>query len=269
MFELCFNTMNRSAWFRPEGDPDLPGQIRAAASAGFGSVGPDHFSIVRHVERGGTVEDLARTIEAAGLRTFELPTWIVGDDPAAARADADALLRVAAQLRPSFVQTNVTGRVTDEVLDVLRREGEAFLELGSRLAIEWLPWLPEVRSLASTRALLRRLDLEGAGICLDVWHFTHSGDGWGELEALPLAEIAYVQFDDHPPLASEDLVEETVSRRAMPGEGCFELERFVDRVRAKGYTAPVSCEILSESMRDMDLDEFAARVHSSCRRYWP
>ena len=73
MFELCFNTMNRSAWFRPEGDPDLPGQIRAAASAGFGSVGPDHFSIVRHVERGGTVEDVARTITLQPEATFSIP----------------------------------------------------------------------------------------------------------------------------------------------------------------------------------------------------
>jgi sugar phosphate isomerase/epimerase len=269
MIELCMNTMNRSAWFDPGGDPDLLGQIAAAGRAGFGSIGPDHYSIVRHVELGGSVEALADAIAEAGLRTFELPTWIVGEDLAQARADAEALRAVAQRLHPDFVQVNVMVPVDDALLDVMRREGERFLELGARLAIESLPWLPEIRDLSSTRALLPRLALEGAGICLDVWHFTHSSDTWAELDDLPLEEIAYVQFDDHPPLASDDLIHETVSRRAMPGEGCFELDRFCERVRAKGYAAPVSCEILSEATRDMDLDLFARRVFESCRRYWP
>ncbi len=269
MTELCMNTMNRSAWFDPGGDPDLMGQVAAAGRAGFGSIGPDCHSIARHVELGGSVEALADAIAAAGLRTFELPTWIVGEDLEQARADAATLRALSERLRPTFVQTNVMGRVDDALLDMMRREGERFLELGARLAIEYLPWLPEIRDLAATRALLPRLALEGAGLCLDVWHFTHSDDTWQALDELPLEEIAYVQFDDHPPLVSDDLVQETVSRRVMPGEGCFELDRFCERVRAKGYDAPVSCEILSEATRDMDLDLFARQVFESCRRYWP
>ncbi len=269
MTELCLNTMNRSAWFDPSGNPDLSAQVAAAARAGFGSIGPDYYSIVRHVELGGSVAALAETIHEAGIRTFELPTWIVGGDLDEARDQARALYAVAESLRPTFIQANVMAPVTDALLDLMRREGERFLDLGARLAIEYLPWLPEIRDLGATRSLLPRLALEGAGICLDVWHFTHSGDTWDQLEDLTLEEIAYVQFDDHPPLESTDLAAETVSRRALPGEGCFELDRFCQRVRAKGYTAPVSCEILSDATRGMDPHLFARQVFETSRRFWP
>ena len=59
MNELCFNTMNRSAYLLGEEDPDLPGQIDAAAAAGFTCFGADAYSIDRFVRDGGRVEDLA------------------------------------------------------------------------------------------------------------------------------------------------------------------------------------------------------------------
>jgi sugar phosphate isomerase/epimerase len=103
---------------------------------------------------------------------------------------------------------------------------------------------------------------------VDSWHFTFSDDTWEVLAALPLDEIAYVQFDDHPALESDDLIDETLRRRLMPGEGEFELTRFCEVLRAKGYTRPVSCEVLSDATRQMDRFEFAKQVHDSSRPYW-
>ena len=104
---------------------------------------------------------------------------------------------------------------------------------------------------------------------VDTWHFTFGDDTWEILDALPLEELAYVQFDDHPPLASDDLVAETLGRRVMPGEGHFELERFCDAIRAKGYTGAVSCEILSDATRSMDRLAFAQQVYTTSRKFWP
>jgi len=269
MPELCFNTMNRSAYLLGDEDPDLPGQIRAAAGAGFQAIGPDSYSIAAFCRGGGRVEDLDQAIRSAGLRCFELPTLLIDADAAGNRERTEELLGYAKVLRPDFVQLNVDSQTDATVLDGLRRAGEHFGALGARLAIEYLPWLPEVRNLRSTRALLERAGVPGAGILVDTWHFTLSDDSWEELEALPLEEIAYLQFDDHPPLTSDDLVAETLGRRVMPGEGHFELERFCKLLRAKGYTETVSCEILSDATRRMDLDAFAAQVYQSSRRFWP
>ena len=268
MNELCFNTMNRSPYMLRDEDPDLPGQIAAAARAGFASFGADADSIALFVGGGGKVEELAERIEAAGMRTFELPTLMIRPDAKATGAEIDRLVGYARVLRPEFVQLNVEGEVDEVVIEGLRRAGDAFGSLGAKLAIEYLPWLPAIKDLASTRALLDQAAVEGAGVLVDTWHFTESGDTWEELEALPLEEIAYVQFDDHPEIEGDDLVFETIQRRVMPGEGRFELDRFCSLMKAKGYAAPVSCEILSAETRAMDLDSFARRVFETTAPYW-
>ena len=269
MAELCFNTMNRSAYLLGDEDPDLPGQIAAAARAGFRFIGPDEFSIARFCREGGRVETLAERIEAEGLRTFELPTLMVNDDRQQTRAEIDRLVGLARVLRPDFVQLNIDSPVDAGVIDGLRRAGDAFGVIGTRLAIEYLPWLPEVRDLRSTRALLAQARVEGAGVLVDSWHFTQSADTWEDLESLPLSELAYVQFDDHPALESDDLVAETLMRRVMPGEGIFPLERFCDVFQRKGWDGVVSCEVLSAETRTMALDEFASRLYRTSRRFWP
>jgi sugar phosphate isomerase/epimerase len=269
MTELCFNSMNRSAYILGEEDPDLLGQIDAAASAGFRLFGPDEFSIARFCADGHRVEALAERMAVVGMRTFELPTLMVNDDREATRAGIERLSGIARILKPDFIQLNMDSQVDDRVIDDLKRAGEVFGELGARLAIEYLPWLPEVRDIQSTRAVLKRADVEGAGVLVDTWHFTHSGDTWEDLESLPLEEISYLQYDDHPTLESDDLVMETLMRRVMPGEGVFELDRFGEVIRAKGYKGVVSCEILSSETRTMELGAFAKRVYDTTRPYWP
>lgn len=269
MSELCFNTMNRSAYILQEEDPDLPGQIDAAARAGFRFIGPDEFTISRFCREGGRVEDLAERMASAGIRTFELPALMVNTDRETTRASIASFAKIARVLKPDFIQLNLDSMVDDGVLDDLRRAGDVFGELGAGLAIEYLPWLPEVKDIRSTCAVLDRAGIKGAGVLVDTWHFTHSNDTWADLEALPLDRIAYLQFDDHPALEGEDLVMETVMRRVMPGEGVFELERFSELLRSKGYEGVVSCEILSAETRNMALDEFAQRVFDTSRQYWP
>jgi sugar phosphate isomerase/epimerase len=268
MAELCFNCMNRSAYLLGDEDPDLHGQIRAASQAGFRLIGPDSYSIRAYCAKGGRLEELAERIRGAGMRVFELPALMLGDGDES-RKDAEELLAMARVLRPDFLQVNVTGVVDAKTLAEIRRVGEDFAACGTRLAIEYLPWLPDIKNLESTRAMLDRLDLDGAGVIVDTWHFFFSDDTWEGLAALPLDEIAYIQFDDHPERVSDDLVAETVGRRVMPGSGTFELDRFCDLIRAKGFDGVVSCEILSDATRHMDLDEFARQVHESCVRYWP
>jgi sugar phosphate isomerase/epimerase len=268
MAELCFNCMNRSAFFLADEDPDLPGQIAAAGRAGFPLIGPDSFSIRRYCDAGGSLEALADQIRDAGMRTFELPALMVSDDESETLAESEAFVEIARVLEPDFIAVNVMSQASDSLIESLCRIGEAFGECGAKLAIEYLPWLPETRNIQSTRALIDKAGIAGAGIIVDTWHFHFSDDSWDDLAALPLAEISYIQFDDHPKLESDDLMAETIGRRALPGEGVFELDRFCEVMRAKGFDGVVSCEILSDETRAMDLSEFAERVFTTSRRFW-
>ena len=78
----------------------------------------------------------------------------------------------------------------------------------------------------------------------------------------------HLLFDDAPELASDDLMYETTQRRALPGEGRFDLTRFATCLRSRGWDGPVSVEVLSAEMRSWPREVFARRVHAAARPYW-
>jgi sugar phosphate isomerase/epimerase len=110
--------------------------------------------------------------------------------------------------------------------------------------------------------------VDDAAVLLDTWHFFLGPDGWDQLARLPAARLGYVQFDDHPQLASPDLREETLHRRVFPGEGTFDLERFSRTLRARGFDGLVSVEILSSAWRGGDVEAFARRAYQTSAPYW-
>jgi hypothetical protein len=71
MTRLCFNTFNRSAYLGV--DPDLPGQIDAAADAGFRLFGPDVFSLDAWQASGRRVEELAEHLAERDMRCWGSP----------------------------------------------------------------------------------------------------------------------------------------------------------------------------------------------------
>jgi sugar phosphate isomerase/epimerase len=63
-------------------------------------------------------------------------------------------------------------------------------------------------------------------------------------------------------------VDETMNRRAMPGDGVFELERFADTLLERGWEGLVSVEVLSRELSLLPLDEYARRAYRSTARFW-
>jgi sugar phosphate isomerase/epimerase len=261
---LCFNVFNDSAWFGRA--PDLQRLLRAAAAAGFETVGLDVYSLAAHREAGGRLEDVAAWIDAAGLRCAEIAALLVGPDSAAVDAQLAVLEPMVRALRPAWVLTNADADPDARTAAQLARCAERLGAHGARLAVEFLPFL-RVRSIAGALELVRRSGSD-AGVLVDTWHFFHGPDGWAELEALPLERLAYVQFDDHPPLESDDLREECLHRRVFPGEGTFDLDRFCRSLRGRGFDGLVSVEVLSKAWRGGDLEAFARRAFESSAPYW-
>jgi sugar phosphate isomerase/epimerase len=104
-------------------------------------------------------------------------------------------------------------------------------------------------------------------VLIDIWHHSFGPDSWEDLEAVPVDAIAYVELDDAPALAGTDLAAETLSRRVLPGEGIFELDRFERLLRDKAYRGMVSVEILSADWRGRPPAPYAARVHRASRTF--
>jgi sugar phosphate isomerase/epimerase len=264
MAELCFNTFNRSAWFGVE--PDLPAQLLAAAEAGFRWWGPDVFSLDAWVASGRALIELADLQNANHMSCWEIAGLNITDESETLK-EAHHLAELAAVLRPKWVLTNVGAPIDDKLGHIFSQACDVLSEAGARPAIEYLPFTP-ANSIATARVLIDHVGTDRAGILFDTWHHFRGPDTDAELEAAPLELVAYVQFDDALPAISDDLMAETIGRRAFPGEGEFDLAGYCDRMRAKGFDGVVSVEILSDEWRSRDLGEFTRRAYTSSARYW-
>lgn len=268
MATLCFNAFNRSAWF--EVDPALPEQIAGAAAAGFTLFGPDVFSLVAGAGSGPpgpTVPEVAARLDEHGMRCFEIAALMVGADAEDAVAQATTIAGLADVLRPDWVLTNVVEPPDDDLVATLARCAAIVGEAGARLAIEYLPWTP-VDGARAALDVAARAGNDRVKVLLDVWHHFRGPDTWADLEAVPLEEIAYLQFSDALPMISDDVLAETLSRRVFPGEGEFDLDGWCARVRDKGFDGVVSIEVLNEGLRDLDPAAFAQRAFDATSHYW-
>jgi sugar phosphate isomerase/epimerase len=264
--ELCFNTFNRSAWHGI--DPDLPAQIEAAAEAGFRLFGPDVWSIDAWTASGRRLDHLAALVSEAGLRCYELSGLNV-TDRATTLADAEHVAELAAILRPEWILTNLGTALDAEACATFDEACVILAAAGCRPAVEYLPFTP-ANSIATAQVLVDHVGRDRAKILFDTWHHFRGPDTWADLEAAPLELVAYVQFDDALPMIGDDLVEETIMRRAFPGEGEFDLHRYCDVMRDKGFDGVVSIEILEAGWRARDDHrEFARLAYESTARFWP
>lgn len=265
MTRLLYETINFSP-FLCEREPDLASQFDAAAAAGYDGVGIDVWTVGALEARGTTLEDLVRALAASGLPCIELQALTLGPDmPDLARPPRFGELVDA--FRPEIVMAGFSGDTSDEAVDEFAAAVAEVTRHGATVAVEFLPMLP-LDTIAKTREIVRRVGGR-CGVCVDTWHFFRGPDTWADLEALPAAELAYVQFNDALPLAGDDLWFETLQRRAAPGEGEFDLTRFCEIVRAKGYAGPVAVEVMSAELRALGPRAHAERTLAAARRYWP
>jgi sugar phosphate isomerase/epimerase len=61
----------------------------------------------------------------------------------------------------------------------------------------------------------------------------------------------------------DDLVEETVNHRRLPGEGELGVAAYVDVCREHGYPGPWGVEVLSEELRNLPMDEIFRRAYET------
>ena len=260
--KLCFNAFNGSPW-TGQGVP-LDQQIAAAASAGFAAVSLDRYTVEAFLGGGGTVADIRRLLGEAQIDCGAITAaGMIGADPTA--VDAIRLASAwASEVNAPFVQINVGCAGSDQRTQ-LEAACDAMHE-GPRLAIEYMPFTPLAR-VRDAVALVTQVGRERAGVLIDVWHHERGPDGWANLATVPADAIAYVEFDDGLPLGP-DLTEDTMQRRAMPGQGEFNLHQFVDAIDAIGFDGMVSVEVLNAEWRTKSMDAFAAEAYRTSAPYW-
>ena len=271
MTKFCFEPINWSPFLGGElgvESPDVPRLVRAAASGGFDYISFDSSLMEAFTRGGATLADLRRLVEGEGLSVLAVHSIAIGEDVVAAREAALPLAEAASRLGARYVHVGGTAPLGPALIEATNAAARVCAEANAVLAVEFLPFLP-IASIADARAMIAGAEAKGSGLVVDSWHFFHGPDDWPDLAGIRGDEISYVQFDDHPPLASSDLLAETISRRVYPGRGVFDLERFAKTISDSGFTGAVGLEHLSTADRVRPVEEVARELLEASRGYWP
>jgi sugar phosphate isomerase/epimerase len=234
--------------------------VVAAAQVGFGALG------IGMQRADAAARDAYR---AAGLRCHEMLALVLSEDEPETIATAERLAEAAAAMDADWVLTIFRSPLSSETGKIIERCAAAFAEAGAGMAVEFSPLGP-ISSIAAGLEVVRVGNRAGgrAGLMIDSWHFSFGDSTWDDLTTVSLEEIAYIQFTDALTPESDNLMRETMNRRALPGDGILELDRFASTLLERGYDGTVSVEVLSAELRTLPIYEIASRIHATTSPYW-
>jgi sugar phosphate isomerase/epimerase len=211
--------------------------------------------------------ELVTLLDANGLRCHELMALLVSDDRDTTVTAAQSLAEAAGIVHAEWVLTVFRSPLDATTAPIIERCAAMFAEAGSKMAVEFSP-MGGVTSIEAGLAVVDAAGAGRAGLLIDTWHFSRGDSTWEQLATIPLDAIAYVQFTDALPAISEKPYRETTNRRALPGDGELELERFASTLRDRGWEGLVSVEVLNAELRELPVEAFVGSLYESTARYW-
>ncbi|MET1020718.1 MAG: TIM barrel protein, partial [Arthrobacter sp.] len=175
------------------------------------------------------------------------------------RAEAKFRLMSRLGMDTILVCSNVATASIDD--DGLRAEQLAALaalaqDHGVKVAYEALAWGKYVNDYEHAHRLVAAVDHPNLGTCLDSFHILSRDWDTSPIESFAPEKIFFVQVADAPKL-SMDVLSWSRHYRVFPGEGQFELAKFLGHVVRAGYTGPVSLEVFNDVFRQSDVDRTA------------
>ncbi|MDJ0457895.1 TIM barrel protein [Arthrobacter sp. NQ7] len=175
------------------------------------------------------------------------------------RSEAKFKLMARLGMDTILVCSNVATATIDD--DGLRAEQLAQLanlagDHGIKVAYEALAWGKYVNDYEHAYRLVEMVDHPNLGTCLDSFHILSRDWETSHIEAFSPEKIFFVQVADAPKL-SMDVLSWSRHYRVFPGEGQFELAKFMGHVVRAGYTGPVSLEVFNDVFRQSDVERTA------------
>ena len=175
------------------------------------------------------------------------------------RAEAKFKLMGRLGMDTILVCSNVaTATIDDDDLRAsqLSELAELAGEHGIRVAYEALAWGKYVNDYEHAYRLVEMVDHPNFGTCLDSFHILSRDWDTAPIEKINAEKIFFVQLADAPKL-SMDVLSWSRHYRVFPGEGQFELAKFMGHVVRAGYAGPVSLEVFNDVFRQSDVDRTA------------
>jgi sugar phosphate isomerase/epimerase len=225
----------------------------AAARAGFTGISIFWEEVRAERAAHGGISHFRRALADTGLRPalMEYIPLPRGGEVRAFAAEAREIAATSAELGCELVQAVALrpGAPFAELVEGLSLLAEACRAAGLGCALEFVPFITSVPSLAEALDLLRAVGSPALGLLVDSFHFFRSGAPWSVLEALAPGQVRCIQVNDGPRLRPcADYGQECMALRRLPGEGEFELARFVRTLATVAPGVPLMAEVVNSQL---------------------
>lgn len=273
-FKYCLNTStvrDRDGKSRPIAD-----LIDIAARAGYDAIEPWTSEIDEYVRAGGTLKDLRKRIEQAGLKVADVigfSEWIVEDDSRRKKGleQAKRDMGWAAEIgspRIAAPPVGATGgmskrddpKFTQPVIDLLAAADRyrALLDLGKSIGVtpvvEIWGFSKTLKRLGEALCVAAECGDTSATILPDVYHLYKGGSDFAGLGLLSGSAIGIFHVNDYPKIARDKIVD---ADRVYPGDGIAPLKEVFTALRKSGYAGYVSLELFNRGYWKEDSHEVA------------
>jgi len=133
----------------------------------------------------------------------------------------------------------------------LHAVGTVAAEHGVSVAYEALAWGRHVNRVGQAWEAVTRADHPAVTLAVDTFHMLARGDDGAALAGVPGERIGFLQVADAP-LLDMNVLEWSRHFRCFPGQGALDVTGVVAAVLEAGYRGPLSLEVFSDVVREVE-----------------
>ncbi len=228
-------------------------KINIAAEAGYAGIELWHDEIDEYVRAGGVLSDLRKSLDDHGLAvptTIYLAGWFetTGDEYRRVLDECKRRMEQSVVLGAPYIIAGPPGGTADVAVGAAHyRELLAIgRDIGVMPAMEFLGFVEQLNTIEDALDVMMRAEDDKATTVVDPFHIFRGGGSVESLAKLSEPQIAVSHFNDVPATPARELQHDR--DRVMPGEGEFDLRRYVDLLRQIGYNRFLSLELFREDL---------------------
>ena len=250
-FGYCLNTSTISGQ-----NLGIAKEVEIAAKCGYRAIEPWIREIEEYQKKGGSLRDLRKQIQDAGLivaSAIGFAQWIVDDDAKrnSALEQAKREMEMVAELGGKHMAAPPAGAQDrpGPPLPVIAERYHALLEVGQRAGVtpmlELWGFSKTLSRIGEIAYVAAEAGHPSACILLDIYHIYKGGSSFDGLRLLNGAALPVLHTNDYP--AKPPRAQITDAHRVYPGDGVAPLDQIFRTLRDIRFTGWLSVELFNRT----------------------
>jgi sugar phosphate isomerase/epimerase len=243
-----------------------------AAKVGLAGLGIWHADLEHQLET-SSLGEIRSIFDAHGLEHLELEfimDWFLDPHDERRRASDKTralLFEAAAALDAHHIKVGNIPGVPCELSKLTEDFGElcadAARHTDAKIVYEFMPFDVNVQTVDAAIAVVAGAGAPNGGVAIDTWHMSKLGIAPEELKRIPPEYLSWIELSDGQIASHDDLVDETINHRHLPGEGEVDIRAYIRACEEHGYAGPWGVEVLSEELRNNPIDVIFRRTYEA------